>query len=116
MIKIKDVNINYLDYGNESGKTIVLLHGWGQNSHREDHCTNRSRRYPQTHCRCSGTGVFLFPGSPSSSSTHPAEMPSRHGAHRDSRKSHPSHSRNPAGTTADRIIRQSTTRNSARKH
>lgn len=31
MIKIKDVNINYLDYGKEKGKTIVLLHGWGQN-------------------------------------------------------------------------------------
>ncbi len=31
MINIKDVNINYLDYGNEKGKSIVLLHGWGQN-------------------------------------------------------------------------------------
>lgn len=31
MINIKNVNINYLDYGNEKGKTIVLLHGWGQN-------------------------------------------------------------------------------------
>ncbi len=28
---IKDVNINYVDYGNPKGKTIVLLHGWGQN-------------------------------------------------------------------------------------
>ena len=28
--KIKDIDINYVDYG--SGKdTIVLLHGWGQN-------------------------------------------------------------------------------------
>lgn len=28
---INDVNINYVDYGNPKGKTIVLLHGWGQN-------------------------------------------------------------------------------------
>lgn len=30
-LKIKDTNINYERYGNKSGKTIVLLHGWGQN-------------------------------------------------------------------------------------
>lgn len=36
MIKINNVNINYLDYGNESGKTIVLLHGWGQNVNMMD--------------------------------------------------------------------------------
>jgi len=30
-IKIKDVNINYVDYGNKDGDTILLLHGWGQN-------------------------------------------------------------------------------------
>lgn len=29
--KIKNININYLRYGNNNGKTIVLLHGWGQN-------------------------------------------------------------------------------------
>ncbi len=29
--KIKDVQINYIDYGNESGDVIVFLHGWGQN-------------------------------------------------------------------------------------
>lgn len=28
-IKIRDLNINYIQYG--SGKDIVLLHGWGQN-------------------------------------------------------------------------------------
>ncbi len=28
--KIKDININYIDYG-EGKDTIVLLHGWGQN-------------------------------------------------------------------------------------
>lgn len=28
---IKDYDINYVQYGNESGKEIVLLHGWGQN-------------------------------------------------------------------------------------
>ncbi len=27
----KDVNINYVRYGNISGKSIVYLHGWGQN-------------------------------------------------------------------------------------
>lgn len=32
MIKtINNVNINYIDYGNSDGDTIVLLHGWGQN-------------------------------------------------------------------------------------
>lgn len=31
MTLIDETNINYLRYGNESGKTIVLLHGWGQN-------------------------------------------------------------------------------------
>lgn len=30
-MKIMDVSINYQRYGNEKGKTIVLLHGWGQN-------------------------------------------------------------------------------------
>ncbi len=29
--KIKDININYLDYGKNSNITLVLLHGWGQN-------------------------------------------------------------------------------------
>ena len=30
-MNIKDVYINYVQYGNEKGKNIVLLHGWGQN-------------------------------------------------------------------------------------
>ena len=30
-MNIKDVNINYVQYGNKKGKDIVLLHGWGQN-------------------------------------------------------------------------------------
>lgn len=30
-MKIMDVNLNYERYGNVKGKTIVLLHGWGQN-------------------------------------------------------------------------------------
>ena len=30
-IKVKDVNINYVRYGKEGGKSIVYLHGWGQN-------------------------------------------------------------------------------------
>lgn len=29
--KIMNVDINYINYGNNKGKTIVLLHGWGQN-------------------------------------------------------------------------------------
>jgi pimeloyl-ACP methyl ester carboxylesterase len=28
---INNTNINYVTYGNEKGKDIVLLHGWGQN-------------------------------------------------------------------------------------
>lgn len=30
-MKIMDVSLNYERYGNIKGKTIVLLHGWGQN-------------------------------------------------------------------------------------
>jgi pimeloyl-ACP methyl ester carboxylesterase len=30
-VNIKDIYINYVQYGDESGKNIVLLHGWGQN-------------------------------------------------------------------------------------
>lgn len=29
--KIQNIDINYINYGNEQGQTIVLLHGWGQN-------------------------------------------------------------------------------------
>lgn len=29
--KIKGININYINYGNEKGESIVFLHGWGQN-------------------------------------------------------------------------------------
>ncbi|MDD3392372.1 MAG: alpha/beta hydrolase [Bacilli bacterium] len=32
MIKsIKNIDINYIRYGNEDGQRIILLHGWGQN-------------------------------------------------------------------------------------
>lgn len=31
MININGININYLDYGNKKGDSLVLLHGWGQN-------------------------------------------------------------------------------------
>ena len=30
-MKIKDLEINYVQYGNKKGKNIILLHGWGQN-------------------------------------------------------------------------------------
>lgn len=30
-MKIKDIEINYTQYGNKKGKNVVLLHGWGQN-------------------------------------------------------------------------------------
>ena len=29
--KVNLDDINYIQYGNENGKDIVLLHGWGQN-------------------------------------------------------------------------------------
>jgi len=29
--KIRDIDINYIRYGNEKGLNVVLLHGWGQN-------------------------------------------------------------------------------------
>lgn len=31
LIKIKNININYIRYGDKSKQPIVLLHGWGQN-------------------------------------------------------------------------------------
>jgi len=31
MAKIGNLNLNYIQYGNEKGKDILLLHGWGQN-------------------------------------------------------------------------------------
>lgn len=31
MYKYNGININYKDFGNQEGKTIVYLHGWGQN-------------------------------------------------------------------------------------
>ncbi len=31
VMKIKNTYINYIQYGNEQGKDVVLLHGWGQN-------------------------------------------------------------------------------------
>lgn len=31
MYKYKDVEINYVKYGNNKGRTVVYLHGWGQN-------------------------------------------------------------------------------------
>jgi len=30
-IKVQDLNVNYIQYGNPKGKDILLLHGWGQN-------------------------------------------------------------------------------------
>lgn len=30
-VTVKDVDINYINYGNLKGKDLVLLHGWGQN-------------------------------------------------------------------------------------
>jgi len=30
-MNIKDLYINYIQYGNKKGKDVVLLHGWGQN-------------------------------------------------------------------------------------
>lgn len=30
-ITINNTKINYIDYGNKNGESIVLLHGWGQN-------------------------------------------------------------------------------------
>jgi pimeloyl-ACP methyl ester carboxylesterase len=35
-MNIKDVNINYIQYGNQEGKNVVLLHGWGQNTEMMD--------------------------------------------------------------------------------
>ena len=35
-MNIKDVYVNFIQYGNKSGKNIVLLHGWGQNIEMKD--------------------------------------------------------------------------------
>ncbi len=31
ILKINDIYLNYIDYGNKSENTILFLHGWGQN-------------------------------------------------------------------------------------
>ena len=31
LANINNVNVNYINYGNQKGDTVVLLHGWGQN-------------------------------------------------------------------------------------
>ncbi len=31
ILQIKDINLNYIDYGNKDKPTILYLHGWGQN-------------------------------------------------------------------------------------
>lgn len=31
LANINNVNVNYINYGNEKNDTVVLLHGWGQN-------------------------------------------------------------------------------------
>ena len=31
LVRVKDVNINYIQYGKDDGDDILLLHGWGQN-------------------------------------------------------------------------------------
>ncbi len=30
-IKLKNITLNYIDYGNQNGQALVFLHGWGQN-------------------------------------------------------------------------------------
>ena len=30
-MKIKGIDINYIDYGKKTGDPIIFLHGWGQN-------------------------------------------------------------------------------------
>ena len=31
LIKLKDININYVRYGDLKKDTLIFLHGWGQN-------------------------------------------------------------------------------------
>ena len=31
MFKYRNIDINYVRYGNINNQTVVLLHGWGQN-------------------------------------------------------------------------------------
>ena len=46
-IKVKNIDVNYIDYGNKKGKPIVFLHGWGQNIEMmkiiSDHYTKDNR-------------------------------------------------------------------------
>lgn len=30
-IKLKNITLNYIDYGNHDGQALIFLHGWGQN-------------------------------------------------------------------------------------
>ena len=43
-MNIKDVYVNFIQYGNKSGKNIVLLHGWGQNIEMMDPIGNKLKK------------------------------------------------------------------------
>ncbi len=44
-MKIKNLEINLVQYGNKKGKNIVLLHGWGQNTDVMDILGKRLEKY-----------------------------------------------------------------------
>lgn len=44
-MNIRDININYVQYGNKKGKNVVLLHGWGQNTTVMDIIGKRLEKY-----------------------------------------------------------------------
>lgn len=44
-MKIKNLEINYVQYGKKEGKNIVLLHGWGQNTEVMDILGKKLEKY-----------------------------------------------------------------------
>lgn len=58
-MNIKNIDINYVQYGNPEGKNVVLLHGWGQNIEMMEPIGNKLPDYHIT--------ILDFPGFGNSS-------------------------------------------------
>lgn len=60
-INIKDIEINYKQYGDPNGKDIVLLHGWGQNIQMMEPIANNYLNYHVTILDLPGFGESSEP-------------------------------------------------------
>lgn len=58
---VRNININYIQYGSERGKDIVLLHGWGQNIEMMEPLGNNFQDYHITILDLPGFGKSSEP-------------------------------------------------------